>query len=174
MSMEEGKLQIVGICMGVGIIVLLGFFVFFQRKEASWIDSASENLPQARDIEQNKLKIREFSATQDNNSRRIGFEELFLPVVRPLEPAVSYVQGVISGKNTVDDFPLPDTAYMISESSPVLSEVQIFDIIWPLSYRDALTSLQDMMIKDGFISESEKMSLTSDDHIYVALLKIAD
>ena len=126
------------------------------------------NLPQAQNIEQNNLKIKEFSTLQnnENTSPSIGFEELFSPVLRPLESAVSYVEGIFFENRNEDTedrkevSSAPETAYLTSEANLVLSEDQIFDILWPESYRDALIMLQDLMVKDGFMPESQKISQT--------------
>lgn len=73
-----------------------------------------------------------------------------------------------------DNQDTPSPAYSFGEPNPALSEEQIFEILWPQSYRDALVILQDLMVNDGFITGSEKISpITSDDDVYAALFKIA-
>jgi len=58
---------------------------------------------------------------------------------------------------------------------PALSEEQIFERLWPQSYRNSLVMLQGLMVKDGFILESEQvLHITSDQQIYPILQKIVD
>ena len=169
--MEVMNSKIISGLVTIFVVVLLGFFVFFRNKEVLPDNEMRGNLPQAQNIEQNN----------ENTPSSVGFKELFLPVVRPLEPAVSYVEDVFFENRNEDTedrkevSSAPETAYLTSEANLVLSEDQIFDILWPESYRDALIMLQDLMVKDGFMPESQKISqMKSDQHIYAALIKIAD
>ena len=167
---------LVGIAV-VGTIVLLGFFVFFQKEEVSPpTDSVSENLPQAESMGQRSVENKGVLLVETTGSlQTTGFQYLFQPITRPLEPAVSYLTGGFFNENSNNSEDIKSvSAEHVSTSKPVLSEEQIFDILWPKSYRDALVMLQDLMVKDDFISESAKVShMTSDDHIYAVLLKIA-
>ena len=82
--MEVMNSKIISGLVTIFVVVLLGFFVFFRNKEVLPDNEMRGNLPQAQNIEQNN----------ENTPSSVGFKELFLPVVRPLEPAVSYVEDV--------------------------------------------------------------------------------
>ena len=161
--MELRSLKIVAGIGAISGMLLLGFFMFFWRKDVPLDDVAGGSLP--------------LTQIEDIHSPQIGFKELFVPVVRPLEPAVSYIEGVFSNETPVTN--ISTTVLSPNEprdnKKPLLSEEQIFDTLWPQSYRDALITLQDIMIRDGFMTELEKRSvITSDEQVYATLLTIAD
>lgn len=146
-----------------GVIFLLGFFMFFRNTGS---------------VEKREVVVRKDTPTAYSESYPSGFQELFRPVIRPLEPAVSYITGVFSGEsnNSSEGTKSVDAeTEHVSTSRSVLSEEQIFQILWPQSYRDALVMLQDLMIKDNFITSAEKTTaIATDEQIYTVLFKIAE
>lgn len=55
------------------------------------------------------------------------------------------------------------------------TEQEVFDRLWPPSYRSNLIMFQDLMIKDGFMPEREKnIQIDTDEEVYAILLKIID
>lgn len=58
---------------------------------------------------------------------------------------------------------------------PKPTEEEIFNKLWPLDYRDFLTVMQDLMIKDGFMAAEARISLVdTDEKVYSILLKTTD
>lgn len=160
-NMEFGSSKIIGSIGALVAVALLAFFAFFWNKE---------------DINLSYPESNDFSTQEDIGSSPVGFRDIFVPVVRPLEPVISYIDGVFLNEEPVTEN--PPTIFSGNEprntQNPLLSEEQVFDTIWPESYRNALITLQDLMIKDGFILETEKKThITSDDDVYATLLSIA-
>src|SRR3989338_8401464 len=176
--------KIIGSAIGVGIILLLGYFMFFRNKDVPGNSSVPEEFSQTKSIERRSAENKGILLAGNAGSpQKTGFQYLFQPITRPLEPAVSYITGVFSSGSGENNNSTGDSKSFGAESEfehgfasqPALSEEQIFDILWPESYRDALVMLQDLMIKDNFITTSEKNTIfATDDQIYAVLFKIAE
>ncbi len=169
--------MIAGVLAGVAALVLVVSFLFFKKEDMLQNGTGTElgYLPRAERTIQDNPHDGEIITPQQENASEISFRDLFQPVVRPLEPAVSYIGDVFSGETKPDDSSGADVPYVPNEPVSALSEEQIFEIIWPKDYRNALVMLQDLMVKDGFIAESRKISvMQSDDQVYAALLSIVD
>src|SRR3989344_2950151 len=147
----------------VGVCMALGYFVFFQNKNIPGNSSVPEEFPQTESIEQHSAENKGILLAGNAGSpQTTGFQYLFQPITRPLEPAVSYITGVFSSGSGENNNSTGDSKSFGAESEfehgfasqPALSEEQIFDILWPESYRDALVMLQDLMIKYNFITTS--------------------
>src|SRR3989344_5403807 len=171
--------KIIGSTIGVGIIVLLGYFMFFRNKDVPGNSSVPEEFSQTKSIERRSAENKGILLAGNTSSpQTTDFQHLFQPITLPLEPAVAYIESVFSGGRdggSKENSRAPEMVYLPDESNPVLSEEQIFDILWPESYRYALVMLQDLMIKDNFITTSEKNTIfATDDQIYAVLFKIAE
>ena len=90
--------------MGVGVIFLIGAFFFLHSVRVS-ITGAEEAgvLPAVAGVDLEKTtKINKNGTFTGSSLQKNSFGQLFEPVVRPLEPLVSYVTGVFSDRNVVE------------------------------------------------------------------------
>jgi len=176
--MKESKILFSLMAGGILAASLLLFFI--------WQGNLPEKTLENTELSQNLLVKRE------NVPPKTAPEPHFTDnLLKPVNNLVRSVEKFVFGTEYVGLFSNQDEKKNVSvgretsqgvETSqnntskvPQLTEEEIFSRLWPVEYRNALITLQDLMIKDGFMLESEKVShMTSDEHIYAALLKIAD
>ncbi|OGZ44332.1 MAG: hypothetical protein A3J55_03480 [Candidatus Ryanbacteria bacterium RIFCSPHIGHO2_02_FULL_45_17b] len=167
-------MKIVGYFGAVIGIILIVFFMFFRREDVPVSDVSRDDLSLPQNREQNKLKIGEFSETGGRYSSQVGFKELFVPVVRPLEPAISYVEGVFLEKKNENEHEKTYSAFTpefsFSAGKREWTDVELFEWTWGKEYRQHMLQIQDIMISDGFLREDQRnISLSSDEDVYEIL-----
>lgn len=168
-------IKIIGGILVVGIVILSGYFMFFRNKNVLGNSDPFEGFSQTGNSEQ---YVAENKNENTDSFKTIGFQHLFQPITRPLEPAISYIVGVFSGSEADEqalELGNDGTQQKLFTPRPPLTDREIFDRLWPPGYREALQSIEILMIEDGFVAEREQRSVVrSDADIYAILSKLID
>ncbi len=59
-----------------------------------------------------------------------------------------------------------ETSSINSVAKPLLSDSQIFEKIWPASYRSDLKKIEDLMVTDHFVKENERSKMSTDQDMF--------
>lgn len=160
--MHFSHIKIIGGIIGICIIVLLGFFVFFRDKKVPLVENVRQTNVK-RDV---VLEIQE-TQQRAGESEHADFQELFFPITSPLEPAISYVTGVFSDSQPLETSGYEEllgeniiaveekTTYITKIERPLDASNPLFSKIWPDFYIQYLRNMQDVLVQEGIYTEKK-------------------
>lgn len=172
------------IVIGLGALASVFLAILFWRSANLKGKSASDIVfndkqPQATlPVPQNPLEI-----TSPSDVFQKTFEPVISPLAKPiLHTSDSSSQEMPANSGVIEDGSNHNTGQVSSgpnakpnnvpvpDNKRIWTQQELFDLTWKPEYRNYLIVIQDIMIKDGFMSPSEKnTALDSDAAIYAVL-----
>ena len=62
--------------------------------------------------------------------------------------------------------------YFATKPGTRLSEAEVFDRLWPPAYREGLKKVENLMVSEGYVADSERSPLNTDAEVYKTLNRI--
>lgn len=168
--MEENQRHMRALILALGGVLLVGAFFFL------WHVWVLVNTTTVNAVVEEKEAL-DMRLAPETNTESYSFQELFQPVIQPLEPIISYMTGSFLDESVDLDYTVKNDSpsYVYGGDKVVLSEKEIFQWTWSADYQIQLMALQDVMITDSFLNKSEKISIIStNEDVYKILGNLFD
>ncbi|MDP3725822.1 MAG: hypothetical protein Q8R36_01350, partial [bacterium] len=181
--------RIVMSAVGVGLTIFLALLYVVFLRPSDFKEYADSRLPEANvaDTEDNYAGLNSASNTKKDDSELKM--DVFEPITRPFREILEYFIEKPSPEtpdNSNEEKTLAERekeAQALSQrmtqnrlyTPRPLTDEEIFDHLWPPSYRDYLLELEDFFIREGSLTKEKKHTVfDSEEDGYAILLALAD
>ena len=162
MLTKKRKIIISVIVIGIGFIMAILYFANKSKNKSAEISSEKNkitpSITRPLKFPQGKISVE----IQKNNKHKESGKSTTSPVVvvKPFSQ-----KPYFDNKNKLELEQNKDKKTNKPKNKVVLSEKEIFEKLYPSSFRDILLELQDFMISEGVIEERERVNFQTEDEI---------
>ncbi|PIR69579.1 MAG: hypothetical protein COU47_02380 [Candidatus Niyogibacteria bacterium CG10_big_fil_rev_8_21_14_0_10_46_36] len=130
------------------------------------------NTPTPQDGEQAQRFLSDTEKRMEGGGFSLYSNDFRATFVDPLVRFSSYAGGIFQEPESSKD-PVLEKEGKKKNLRPLTDE-EVFSFVWPTEYKEYLATLQDILIREGFLSESERSNFSTDQEIFSLLLHMVD